>query len=75
MEPSEQYLMDYLAEEFREHPRVRIRSMLEDNERGISVKTESRTYFFPYEWTAKGQFKKVQDLVRIIKEVHPSSLL
>jgi hypothetical protein len=67
MDPSEQYLIEYLREEFRQHPEVRIRPILEDHEPGISLKTASREYFFPMEWAHRQDFKNVRDLVREVR--------
>lgn len=66
---AEQYLIDYLNEEFRRHPEVRIRVWREDHEEGVSVKTAAREYFFPFEWTERGHFKKIQEQVRQIQEI------
>ena len=66
---AEQYLIDYLAEEFRRSPRVRMRVMREDGESGVSVKTEAREYFFPFEWSEKGRFKEIQEQVKRIQDV------
>lgn len=65
-----QYLLDYLQEEFsREHfIRVRIVPMTKDD--GIMVRTESREYFFPFEWAEQHRFDEVARLVSKIKEIY-----
>jgi vancomycin resistance protein YoaR len=67
MEASEQYLVEYLREEFRRHPEVRIRVILEDHEPGVSLKTASREYFFPLEWAHRQDFKSIGELVKEIR--------
>jgi len=79
--PQRQYLLDYLAEEFREFPDVRVRqapskryegpdgSAEVADSPGVFVRTEAREYFFPYEWAEPGQFSEVARLVRVIKDV------
>jgi hypothetical protein len=65
--------MDYLSEEFRAYPAVRVRRSRqgggEEAEEGISVKTESREYFFPLEWAQRMRFPLVAELVARIKSV------
>ncbi len=60
-----QYLEDYLREEFRNRSEVRIRVIFEDHLEGLSLKTESREYFFPFEW-ANGGFARVRAEVQRI---------
>lgn len=67
MEASEQYLLEYLREEFRRHPEVRIRIISEDHEPGVSLKTSAREYFFPLEWAHQQDFKNVTQLVKEIR--------
>jgi hypothetical protein len=67
MDISEQYLMDYLREEFRRHPEVRIRPILEEHEPGISLKTSSREYFFPLEWAHRQDFNSVRELIKQVR--------
>lgn len=67
MEASEQYLIDYLREEFSRFPDVRVRVFLEDHEPGISVKTSSREYFFPMEWAHRQDFESIGGLVKEIR--------
>lgn len=64
---SEQYLMDYLREEFSRNPDVRIRKILEDREPGVSLKTSQREYFFPMEWAHHQDFKSVKELIKEIR--------
>lgn len=68
MEAVVEYLVEYLREEFRRHPDIRVRVISEDHEPGISVKTSSREYFFPFEWAYKQDFKSVQAQVREIRD-------
>lgn len=49
-EIARQYLLDYLKDEFRKYPEVRLRFMLESHEDGVMAKTAAREYFFPTEW-------------------------
>lgn len=67
MEASEQYLIDYLREEFSRNPEVRIRKISEDHEPGISIKTAQREYFFPMEWAHRQDFKSVKELVKEVR--------
>jgi hypothetical protein len=71
----QQYLLDYLAEEFRCYPEVRIRMVPyqsgEPEEFGIEVKTESREYFFYFHWLDGRRFGEVTKLVTRIKEALP----
>lgn len=69
-EEARQYLIDYLEEEFRRDPYVRVRvvPMTEDN--GVMVRTETREYFFPFAWAEQRQFGEVEALVRKIKDVY-----
>lgn len=76
--PSEvqiQYLLDYLKEEFHRYPEARIRKVPgisdEHGEEGVTLKTESREYFFPISWMLPGQFKHVVQLVQRIKSALP----
>lgn len=75
-----QYLVDYLAEEFSGFPDVRVRAAprkrvdvsekehyVEDSP-GVIVKTGSREYLFPYEWTEGSRFGEVARLVSRIKD-------
>lgn len=64
----EQYMLDYLTEEFSKQPEVRIREVVEDNERGVSVKTEAREYFFPFSWSESVPFREVYAQVQRIKD-------
>ena len=71
-EIARQYLVDYLEEEFRRHPQIRVRRLPADENpenEGVPVKSESREYFFPFEWALPGRFGRVEALVRKIKEV------
>jgi hypothetical protein len=63
----EQYLVDYLQEEFEKNPDIRVRVIEEDKERGVLVRSQSREYFFPFLWamTSEG-FKNVRELVQKI---------
>ncbi len=71
MTVAEQYLIDYLKEEFRRHPAARIRVQKEDGEIGVTVKIGSREYFFPFEWSESGRFAKIREQVGRILEVFP----
>lgn len=64
---SEQYLMDYLREEFSRNSDVRIRRILEDHEPGVSLKTSQREYFFPMEWAHRQDYKSVKELIKEIR--------
>ena len=71
IEVREQYLLDYLHDEFRTDERVWIRFRTENDVRGILVRLSSRAYFFPLEWshTSEG-FQEVRALVVKIKSLH-----
>lgn len=71
---SRQYLFDYLIEEFRGFSEVRIRippqiPQTSEELDGVSLKTETREYFFPTEWIENLQMDEVEKEVRRIKEV------
>lgn len=61
------YLLEYLKDEFRRYPEVRIRQTPEDKEVGITVKTESRDYFFPVEWMRNKRFDQITKEIARIK--------
>ena len=73
MQPSEQYLIEYLKDEFKRYPEIRLSVSAEDGVRGVSVRTKARTYFFPFEWSPGRGFREVQDLVRQIMEALPQA--
>ena len=62
-----QYLFDYLEEEFSRYPEIRVRVVPASEEDGITVRSESREYFFPFQWAENKQFDEVAKLVRKIK--------
>lgn len=64
-----QYLVDYLTEEFSRHPMVRVRVVPHSEEWGVTVRTEAREYFFPFEWAESRDFAQVVALVQQIKDV------
>ncbi|MBC7692891.1 MAG: hypothetical protein H7222_14105 [Methylotenera sp.] len=59
----EDYLESYVREEFSRYPDIRVRRSPQDNEPGVLVRSDSREYFFPFEWMKPGRFKEVQDQV------------
>ena len=84
-----QYLLDYLKEEFRAYPEVRLRSRTratvpaffedekpkypiepkDDSENdGITLKTETREYFFPTLWAKQMRLDLVRAEVQRIKD-------
>lgn len=71
------YLLEYLRDEFRRYPEVRLRILptarVPSAERadGVTAKTESREYFFETSWMLGKRFAEIQSLVRAIKEVLP----
>lgn len=71
MKTSKQYLYDYLQDEFRKYPEVRVRIVPYQEEDGISVKTEAREYFFETAWAEASRFDRVNELVQRIKDVLP----
>ena len=68
MTDAQQYLLDYLIEEFQRHPNVRVRVVPRSENEGVTVRTEAREYFFPFEWAILNSFVEVDRLVRRIKE-------
>ncbi len=66
-----QYLLEYLKDEFRKYPEVRLRLILADHEDGVVARTESREYFFPTEWMQNMQLSCIKDEVRRLKAVFP----
>ena len=71
MQPTEQNLIDYLKDEFKRHPEVRLSVSVENGVAGVSVRTKARTYFFPFEWSPGNGFREVQSLVKQIMEILP----
>lgn len=69
MNETRQYLLDYLAEEFSRDPDVRVRIVPASDDYGVTVRTEAREFFFPFEWAESKMFDKVEALVRHIKEI------
>lgn len=69
MTPAEEYLLDYLKEEFSRFPEIRVDIRKEDGEFGVMVRSESRQWFFPYEWSSGPGFKKVHQQVAQIREL------
>lgn len=69
-EISRHYLLEYLQDEFRLYPQVRIRipRILREENDGILVKSETREYFFPTIWVEHQQMNRVEAEVRRIKE-------
>jgi hypothetical protein len=70
-EVTRQYLLDYLVDEFRSYPEVRIRNLPHDKDTGVTVRTEAREYFFEFDWVEGMQLDQVEKLVRSIKDVLP----
>jgi hypothetical protein len=69
MQPNEQYLFEYLEEEFSRYPGMRVQTRKEDGEWGVVVRSESRQWFFPFEWSSGQGFKKVHAQVNQIIEI------
>lgn len=72
--PEEVYLVDYLKEEFRRRPEIRVRQMTHEGEEGVMVRTDAREYFFPFAWMRGGRFSEVIDQVRKIKRALPGEI-
>jgi hypothetical protein len=70
-EIARQYLLDYLKDEFRRFPEVRLRIMSEDQEDGIMAKTETREYFFPTEWMQKMKLDQIKAEISRLKDALP----
>lgn len=70
-EIARQYLLDYLKDEFRKHPEVRLHFMLESHKDGVMAKTAAREYFFPTEWIQKMNLERIQAEVRRLKDALP----
>lgn len=64
-----QYLFDYLIEEFERYEDVRVRALPNQKAPGVTVRTERREYFFPFQWAEEGNFSEVRELVAKIKEL------
>jgi|GEM_PF-6468506 len=71
-EVARQYLFDYLMEEFRKFPEVRVRMVpyrepgTEDD--GVQVRTEAREFFFETIWVVGQRMDLVTGLVGKIRE-------
>ena len=68
MEDSRQYLFDYLEEEFQNSPHIRVRIVPSSEDSGVTVRTESREYFFPFSWIEQRSFSDIEKLVSVIKK-------
>jgi hypothetical protein len=71
MTPAEEYLLDYLKEEFSRFPAIRVDVRKEEGEWGVMVRSESRQWFFPFDWSTGPGFKKVHQLVGQIRDILP----
>lgn len=71
MTPAEEYLLEYLQEEFSRFPEIRVGVRREDGEFGVLVRSESRQWFFPFEWSTGEGFKRVHWQVNQIREILP----
>jgi hypothetical protein len=71
------YLLEYLRDEFRRYPEVRLRILpaaaipSAESRDGVTAKTESREYFFETRWMQGKRFSEISKLVRAIKDVLP----
>lgn len=70
-EIARQYLLDYLRDEFRRFPEVRLRLIVESQEDGVLAKTESRETFFPTEWMQKMRQDLIAEEVKHLKRGLP----
>jgi hypothetical protein len=70
-EIARQYLMDYLKDEFRSYPEVRLRIVPESPEDGVVARTETREYFFATDWVRSMSLERVRAEVRRMKDVLP----
>ena len=66
-----QYLLDYLNDEFRKYPEVRLRFVMESHEDGVMAKTAAREYFFPTEWMQKMHLDRIRAEVLRLKDALP----
>jgi hypothetical protein len=72
-DPTEEYLLEFLQDEFRRYPEVRVRRPpYRDGSEGILVRTESREYFFEFRWLREKRFDEINRLVARIKDVLPA---
>lgn len=69
MQPTEEYLVEYLQEEFSRFPKIRIHVKKEEGELGVMVRSESREWFFPFAWSSGEGFKRVHRQVGMIREL------
>ncbi len=69
MTDAQQYMFEYLIEEFHRFPKIRVRVVPHADDAGVTVRTESREYFFPFEWAERNAFSEVDRLVRRIKDL------
>ena len=70
-EIARQYLLDYLRDEFKKHPEVRFRMMVEMNEDGVMARTEARETFFPTEWMQEMRQDLIQNQIKFLKRSLP----
>lgn len=70
MTQARQYLLDYLEEEFSRQPSIRVRVVPLSEDEGVTVRTQSREYFFPFEWADKRRFDEINRLVKKIQELY-----
>lgn len=69
MNPAEEYLVEYLQEEFGRFPQIRIQVKKEEGEYGVMVRSESREWFFPFAWSSGEGFKRVHQQVGVIRDL------
>jgi hypothetical protein len=63
------YLFEYLKEEFKRYPSVRIRILPFSEGEGVNVKTEAREYFFETSWVEQKRFDVIDALILRVQEV------
>jgi len=67
---AEEFLLELLEEEFSRYPDIRVDIRKENGERGVLVRSESREWFFPFEWSSTAGFGKVHQQINTIRELY-----
>lgn len=63
-----QYLHDFLKDEFYQYSQLSIRRSPSSRTPGVTVKSETREYFFDVQWVINKDFELIQSVAKDVKE-------
>ncbi len=69
IEDPRQYLLDWVEDEFRRYPQVRIRLRPLQERDGVTVRTETREYFFETDWVRERRYDQMNRLAAQIQNL------